>query len=489
MMINHLEDFLKPFSIILYPTSLRRINGNFYIFVAKTNKEKRIGFLTDLNTFYLQDPYFSENKKIEGLNLYVNLYPLNFDNYKKINNFLKISPSICKRNTSFGTGDRLGLVTSAQIFALKEYNLFPVLAQQSPRELIKTHRDFKDVLLKSVLGVLEANYQGEYGADADHIKDEKYLLEAIDAGYTMYTLDISDLIQKVSSLSQKELKEKFEKISSNSKKIIEKYADRKVKISEDQYFELSYDELCKSAIIYENAMPFIEMVYDILRSKLPEFDIEVSIDEGERATTPEDHIFVVEYLHQKGIDFKSLAPKFPGEFQKGIDYQGNIKEFEESLIKHYSLAKNLEGYRLSLHSGSDKFSIYKIFYKITQGNFHIKTSGTSWLEAVKVIAKFDPDLFLELYNIALENLEESKKAYKVDIKKEDFPIEIKEDLLAFLSKKEVRQLFHISYGILLYEKRDDIYSILDKYEEDHYKFVYENIKRHLKELFEEGKNV
>jgi hypothetical protein len=236
-------------------------------------------------------------------------------------------------------------------------------------------------------------------------------------------------------------------------------------------------------------MPFIEMVYDILRSKLPEFDIEVSIDEGERDTTPEDHIFVVEYLHQKGIDFKSLAPKFPGEFQKGIDYQGNIKEFEESLIKHYSLAKNLEGYRLSLHSGSDKFSIYKIFYKITQGNFHIKTSGTSWLEAVKVIAKFDPDLFLELYNIALENLEESKKAYKVDIKKEDFPIEIKEDLLAFLSKKEVRQLFHISYGILLYEKRDDIYSILDKYEEDHYKFVYENIKRHLKELFEEGKNV
>ena len=335
------------------------------------------------------------------------------------------------------------------------------------------------------MGVLETGYTGKYGADADHIKDEKYLMEAIDAGYTMYTLDISDFIEKIKDLSEKALKEKYEKVSSFSKKIIDKYAGKRVKISDEEYFELSYNELCKSAIVYEKALSFVEMVYEILKSKLSEFDIEVSIDEGERDTTPEDHFFVAQFLHDKGIDFKSLAPKFPGEFQKGIDYIGDIKEFERALKKHYALTKALEGYRLSLHSGSDKFSIYKIFYKITEGNFHIKTSGTSWLEAVKVIAKFFPDLFVELYQIALENLEESKKAYKVNITKEEFPKEIKEDYMEFLHKDNVRQLFHISYGVLLDEKRKEIYDLLNQKEKEHYQYVSENIKKHLKNLFEE----
>ncbi|MGC9002959.1 MAG: tagaturonate epimerase family protein [Dictyoglomus sp.] len=484
-MLKLLNESLKPLSIFIYSESLRKINDDLYIFVAKIKDLKNIGIVKQNQILYFSSPYFSEDKKIEGTNFLVNLYPLNFENYQKLKEIIPISPKVCDKKISFGTGDRLGLITSAQLSALKEYDLFPILAQQSPRELIKTKRDFKDVLLKSAMGVLETGYTGKYGADADHIKDEKYLIEAIDAGYTMYTLDISDFIEKIKDLSEKALKEKYEKVSSFSKKIIDKYAGKRVKISDEEYFELSYNELCKSAIVYEKALSFVEMVYEILKSKLSEFDIEVSIDEGERDTTPEDHFFVAQFLHDKGIDFKSLAPKFPGEFQKGIDYIGDIKEFERALKKHYALTKALEGYRLSLHSGSDKFSIYKIFYKITEGNFHIKTSGTSWLEAVKVIAKFFPDLFVELYQIALENLEESKKAYKVNITKEEFPKEIKEDYMEFLHKDNVRQLFHISYGVLLDEKRKEIYDLLNQKEKEHYQYVSENIKKHLKNLFEE----
>lgn len=484
-MLNLLEELLKPFSIFVYPQSLRKINEELYIFVAKINNTKNIGIIKQNQSIYFSNPYFSEDKKIEKTGFSVNIYPLNFENYQKLKEIIPINPKTCNKKISFGTGDRLGLVTSAQLSVLKDYNLFPILAQQSPRELIKTKRDFKDVLLKSVIGVLEIGYTDSYGADADHIKDEKYLMEAIDAGYTMYTLDISDFIERIENLTSKEIREKYEKISSFSKKIIEKYAGKKIKISNEEYFELSYDELCKSAIVYEKALSFVEMVHEILRSKLLEFDIEVSIDEGERDTTPEDHFFVVQFLHEKGIDFKSLAPKFPGEFQKGIDYIGDIKKFENELKKQYALTKALEGYRLSLHSGSDKFSIYKSFYKITEGNFHIKTSGTSWLEAVKTIARYSPDLFLELYHIALENLEESKKAYKVSITKEEFPKEIKEDYIEFLKKPNVRQLFHISYGVLLDEKREEIYEILNKNEKEHYQYVSENIRKHLKNLFEE----
>lgn len=484
-MLNEIEGVLKNYSFSIYPQSFRKIDDNLYIFVAKTNKDKYLGIIKKNVTFYLSFPYFLEDKQLNDQYL-LNLYPLNFENYKKLSEVIPLTPSICKMNTSFGTGDRLGLVTSAQVSALKEYNLFPILAQQSPRELVKTKRDFKDVLLKSVLGVLESGYLGSFGADADHIKDEKYLMEAIEAGYSMYTLDISDFIEKIGGLSLKDLQEKFGKISSLSKKIIEKYSGKSLRISESETYEFSYDELCKSAIVYEKALSFVEMVYEILKSKLKYFEIEVSIDEGEKDTTPEDHLFVAEYLHEKGIDFRSLAPKFPGEFQKGIDYKGDIKRFEEELKKHYALSKSIEGYRLSLHSGSDKFSIYSIFYRVTQGNFHIKTSGTSWLEAVRVIAKYEPNLFEELYQISLENLEESKKAYKVDIKREDFPKEIKEDYMEFFNKDNVRQLFHISYGVLLDEKKEEIYETLDKYEKEHYDFVYQNIKRHLDTLFKEG---
>jgi hypothetical protein len=302
----------------------------------------------------------------------------------------------------------------------------------------------------------------------------------------MYTLDISDFLEKITNLEKSEIQERFRRISSLSKKIIEKYKGKKINIPPNKYYEINEERLCESAIIYERGLDFIENVYGILKDKIKEFNLEVSIDEGERETTLEDHIFVAEYLHDKGIDFWSLALKFPGEFQKALDYKGNIEVFSLELRKHYLLSQKIEGYRLSLHSGSDKFSIYKIFSELTQNNFHIKTSGTSWLQAIKVIAKFASDLFKELYEIALENLEESKKAYKVDVKREDFPKEINKDILEFFEKPEVKQLFHISYGALLDEKREAIYDILNKYENEHYEFVEENIEKHLKEIFRGG---
>lgn len=482
-MLEELEKFLKGYGWEFYKDSLREIKENTFLFVAKNKGEKKVGILKKENIFYLSEPHYSYDLFIESLRSYINFYPLSFENYLKLKEIMNISPSYCDKKTSFGTGDRLGLVSSSHLRILKNYPLFPVISQQSPRELIKTKRDFKDVLLKGILGVLESGYNGKFGADADHIKDEYYLEEGIKAGFSMYTLDISDFLVKTENIEKGELQERFRKISSLSKKIIDKYKGKKINISYQEYYEFNEEKLCESAIIYERGLDFIENVYKVLKEKVRDFDLEVSIDEGERDTTLEDHLFVAEYLHEKGIDFWSLAPKFPGEFQKALDYKGDVNIFSVELKKHYLLSQKLEGYRLSLHSGSDKFSIYKMFSDITNKNFHIKTSGTSWLQGVKVIAKFDPSLFSELYVISLENLEESKKAYKVSIKKEDFPKEILDNPLEFFEKPEVKQLFHISYGILLDEKGKEIYDILDRYEKDHYKFVEENIENHLKILF------
>lgn len=481
-MIGNVLSTLKENGFKVYPDSLRKLGENIYIFVVKRQNEKMIGILSSKDII-LKGAYFPEDKNVSD-KLYLNVYPFTFENYVTLNGRFHIGPTVCRENSSFGTGDRLGLVTAAQLTALKKYDVFPILAQQSPRELIKTNRDFKDVLLKVVLGVLETGYIGHFGADADHIKDEYYLLEGINAGYTMYTLDLSEQLIDISSLNPSEMRNKAQEISQVSKDIIKDFSGKKLDVIEGGYV-VSEEELYKSAVAYETAMKFVEKVNDILKEKLNDFDLEISIDEGGKVTTLEDHLFVAEYLHRNGIDFFSIAPKFPGEFEKAVDYIGNLDEFSLELKKHYQLSRMIGGYKISLHSGSDKFSIYRIFSNITEKNFHIKTSGTSWLQAVNLIYKSDREFYRELYKIALSNLEESKKSYKVLIKKDDFKDEPELDNPEFMVRPEIKQLFHISFGVLLDIKGKEIKDMLYEYEEEHYKMVSDNIENHLKEIFYE----
>ncbi len=474
--LNQLSSLLSRHSFVLYPNSVRNLAEDIYVFVAKGNADKKVGILSKGKALGFKAPFFAEDIKVEATGFSFNLYPLSFENYLILRDEFGIAPVPCKNKASFGTGDRLGLATPAHLDAFKSYNMFPVLAQQSPRELEKTHRDFRDVLLKAVLGVLEAGYTGGFGADADHIKDERYLLEAADAGYTMYTLDVSEMLVK-GDVSP----DKADHLSQHSRDIIKDFSGKRISFEGGEY-TVKEEELYRSAVIYEKAMNFVERVHGLLKERLKDFDLEVSIDEGDRDTTVEDHIFVAEYLHRRGIDFWSLAPKFPGEFEKAVDYRGDIDKFTVELNKHCAVARMLGGYRLSLHSGSDKFSVYRIFNDATQHNFHIKTSGTSWLQALNVIHEKDRQLFKELYNIALDNLEESKKAYKISIYRQDFEEGLDLDNLHVLQNPKVKQLLHISYGVLLDEKRQEIYEVLNQHEAEHYRYVSDNIKKHLELL-------
>lgn len=456
----------------VYPHSLRSIESSGKVFVASKDGNKLVGIAGERGGL-LSSSVFTSDMGASGS---LGLYPLTWDNYVKLREILPIAPSPCSRDSSFGTGDRLGLVSAAHLRAMKSHPVCPVIAQQSPRELVRTQRSFKSVLLDAVMGVLESGYSGPFGADADHIKDEQYLVEGADAGYSMYTLDVSEWLRDVSNLHGGEL---AESLSETSKTIISDFGGTTL----SQGYVLSSEELLKSAMIYEKSMDQVKEFNDILKGKLSAFDLEVSIDEGNRDTTPEDHLFAAEYLHRSGVTFTSLAPKFPGEFQKGIDYVGDMAALEKSLNIHAELARKIGGYRLSLHSGSDKFSVYPMFGKATQGNFHIKTSGTSWLQAVKLIASVDATFLAELYELCLENLSESKKAYHVKITHDDFPSELPADLMGFFEQPDVRQLFHISYGVLLDNEGGRIFETLRANEDRHYDFVAEHIERHLKLLY------
>ena len=476
-MIEELISTLKGKGFYLYPKSIRKTEGGATIFVAKRGCEKFICVIEGSNPIGLSP---EAAPAVEN----IGFYKLSWENYLKLREVLPIAPSPCNKKASFGTGDRLGLVTAAHLDVLSRYPVLPVVAQQSPRELMKEHRTFKSVLLDAVMGLLESGYTGAFGADADHIKDEEHLREGAAAGYSMYTLDVSDWLNNVGDKPESQKREMAKGLSQESQSVIAENQGRKIQLPGGGEYTVSELELLTSALIYEKSMQKVCEMDGVIREYLQNFDLEVSIDEGSRETTPEDHLFVAEYLHKRGIDFKSLAPKFPGEFQKGVDFVGDLDAFTKSLKIQVALSREIGGYRLSLHSGSDKFSVYPIFGDVTGGNFHIKTSGTSWLQAVKLVAAANAELLQRLYALCLQNLDESKKAYHVSITSENFPPALPDgDLLAFCDRLDVRQLFHISYGVLLDEEKDQIFNTLCSHEEEHYALVSEHIEKHLNLIY------
>ncbi|MGB9587458.1 MAG: tagaturonate epimerase family protein, partial [Armatimonadota bacterium] len=204
-MTQELESLLAKQGFRLYPQSLWITDSGVQIFVAKQEGRKLVGIIRKPRRKHpeLFSPISSAIKLSSGE--VVSLHPLTWANYERLRTILPIAPVAAGNQTSFGTGDRLGLVSAAHINALSRYPVFPVIAQQSPRELAKTGRDFQHVLLKAVMGVLETGYRGQYGADADHIKDEHHLAMGIEAGYSMYTIDVSDWIQNPRTASPEHL--------------------------------------------------------------------------------------------------------------------------------------------------------------------------------------------------------------------------------------------------------------------------------------------
>jgi len=387
----------------------------------------------------------------------------------------------------------LGIATPAHIQAFKDKDVFPVLAQQSVREMARTERNWQKVLDDAIWGCFEAGYEGPFGADADHVKEIKDLKDAVDCGYTMFTLDPSDFIRNdIKKLGKQELDQLYNQIP-NSKEIKKFYLGKSYKVNGQ---ELIFNEksLKEITLTYSEALNHVVECYEFLKShKKSDFDLEISVDETPTVTSPLAHLFIVLELQRRGVDFQNLALHFLGDWQKGIEYIGDVEQFAREFSLHAAIAKNIGGYKLSLHTGSDKFSVYPIFFQETDGLYHIKTAGTSWLEEVKVVAMKEPELYREIHRFALENFEKDRVSYNLttDLSRiPDIDTIPDNELINLFKRNDSRQLIHITYGSILrardnegkYIFKDRIYIVLFQYEEDHYRGLSNHIRRHLELL-------
>ncbi|MBN1445310.1 MAG: hypothetical protein JW957_04295 [Candidatus Omnitrophica bacterium] len=394
----------------------------------------------------------------------------------------------CGLKNSFGFGDRLGTATPGHIRALKNHDFFPVFAQQSVREIERTGRSFQKVMDAAATGCFQEGYKGGFGADADHIKDLNNMQKALSAGFTFFTLDSSDKIRNPEKLKGAERQKILQKYSQEYEKA---YLGRKYPFGGIAY-EFTKDELQNLVLTYAESIDYIEECYRFLKARSSSFDFEVSVDETPIPTTPLAHILIADTLRERGVEVQSLAFRFPGSFEKGIDYKGDAELFERDLAAHQSIREKAGNYKISLHSGSDKFSVYPAFKKILGDKIHVKTAGTSWVEAVKVIAEKNFPLFLEILECGITNFEKHAASYEISAKPEliDMKNLKNTEVAALFADNNIRQVVHISYGTILSEEdsagrfiyRNRFFEVLNNNEELYYGFLEAHLGKHLELL-------
>ena len=377
---------------------------------------------------------------------------------------------------SFGFGDRLGLATPGHLAAVRGTNFAPVFAQQSVRENARTGRSPQQVMDDAKRAVDSAKWDAPWGADADHLKTVDDLPPFIEAGYTFFTVDPGEYVDNgADTQSLAQLRRNMAAFHWDELSVL--YLSGSVGQS---WASFDTESLLRATVKYGKAIQHAVAMFKRLADLKESFDFEVSVDETDSPTTPLEHYFIANELTRLGAHFTSLAPRFVGRFEKGVDYIGDIGVLDAELAKHAAVTAHFGTYKLSLHSGSDKFSVYPLIAKHWGGRIHVKTAGTSYLEALRVLAVYTPDLFLKIYALGCERYETDKRTYHVSAQLDQLPST--NDLPSLLNDFHAREMLHVTFGSALAQFGAEIKEALGKHETAYLEGLRTHFEKHLQLL-------
>jgi len=405
-----------------------------------------------------------------------------------------LNPVPLSRQTSFGFGDRLGSATPGHIASLQDAvqnkPVFPIFAQQSVRENTRTGRTPQGVLDDAMWGVFQEGWREPWGADADHVKEVADLAPFVAAGYTFYTIDPSDYVDSdaqtdsLETLKQKAEQFPWTKWGTTYEALYAQYCTETLVLTG---LALDFDDLIflRALVKYGRAIRHTAVIAQALNAQMAgqAYDLEMSIDETDTPTSIHEHYFIANELIRRDIPVVSLAPRFVGKFQKGVDYIGDIPQFEAELARHVAILHHFDRYKLSIHTGSDKFSIYGIINEQAQGYVHVKTAGTSYLEALRVIAVQDPSLFRQALGLAHERFQTDRKTYYLDCQPEKVPTSNQltdTQLPDLLEDFDARQLLHVTFGSILDVYGDELHAFISGHEAAYRAGLERHFARHLR---------
>jgi hypothetical protein len=407
---------------------------------------------------------------------------------------------------SFGVGDRFAHQGKAQLQAMitaknQGVAITPVW-NKSNREHSIIHTAPPDVRKEADAAAKALGWNDSYCVDADHIglKNVDLFIEASD----FFTLDVADFIGKLADESD------VAAFVNKHKKYLGSLSIPGI----DESLNITREHLESIARKFLLGVKEAGKIYrHVVKAKGGDnFITEVSMDETDQPQTPVEMFFILAAMADEALPAQTIAPKFTGRFNKGVDYVGNVaqfaKEFEEDLaviafaIKEFGLPKNL---KLSVHSGSDKFSIYKSINRAIKKfntGLHLKTAGTTWLEELIGLAMAKGDglaIAKQVYAKAFGRFDELCGPYAtvIDIDRKKLPspevVErwdgrkyaeaLRHDQSCKNYNPNFRQLLHVGYKVAAEMGRDYL-NALEQYEQIIAKNVTENIyDRHIKPVF------
>lgn len=407
---------------------------------------------------------------------------------------------------SFGVGDRFCHQGKAQLAALMKakergIDITPVW-NKSHREHTIIGTKPLDTREEADDAVAACRWSESYFVDADHIglKNVDDFIESSD----FFTLDVADFIGKPADEGD------VESFVAKHKKYIGTLAIPGI----DEDFNISREQAKAIAKKYLLAVKQAGKIYRHIESAkgAGNFVAEVSMDETDQPQTPVEMFFILAAIADEGIAAATIAPKFTGRFNKGVDYVGDINKFAREFERDIAVIKFAVGefgldssLKLSVHSGSDKFSIYrpmKEALKKFDAGLHIKTAGTTWLEeliGLTMAGGEGLDIAKEVYAKALARIDELCGPYAtvIDIDKrklpkpqevarwdgEQFASTLRHNQSCKDYNPHLRQLLHVAYKVAA-EMGMRYLDALEKYENVIAENVTENIyERHIKPIF------
>lgn len=484
----------------VYPRSITARNGVVF-FMLKGQPDKKLGLLWSAGASPVSPTDFAgptTPTQIEGVEVSYKVCPVDPAGAAALRKNLTFAkPALIGLTKSVGLGDRLGLATPGHIRAVVGTDVAPIFAQQSIREMARTERNAQEVIDAATWGVFQGGWRSAYGADADHLKSIEDIDTTLAAGFRMFTIDPSDHVDNQADADQpSRLAEKFEalpwpELASSPSDWRQTYAGQAFTLPGDLILRFQELDLLRAAVKYGAAVAHTSRLARHLAERAgDDFELEMSVDETTTPTSLLEHFFVANELKRLGVSCVSLAPRFVGDFEKGVDYKGDPHQFERQLIGHVKIAKHLGPYKISIHSGSDKFSIYPIVARHAGQLVHVKTAGTSYLEALKVVAACEPALFREILDFARSRFDTDKATYHISASLDRVPqaADVADQQLAGLvDQHDTRQVLHVTFGSVLTWRREDdpwllrdrLLRVLAENEDAHYDLLDRHLARHV----------
>jgi hypothetical protein len=345
-------------------------------------------------------------------------------------------------------------------------------------------------------------FTGKWGADGDHLKTPEDVQSVAAAGFCFFTIDPSAFVNNgADAMEESALRSEVEALEREglfSGFDWKDYYINRVFTVGSRIPPLRFDEesLFRAAVKYSRATAHAErMGQAIAKASGGRGEVEVSVDETDSPTSPLEHLFFALELQRRGVpNLVSLAPRFIGDFEKGIDYRGDLARFEQELKVHVAISKFAGPYKISIHSGSDKFSVYPVIGRVCGGLLHVKTAGTSYLEALRTVARTAPGLFGEIVAYCRGRFDTDRASYHISTTQAQV-----EALPAFqgvaqeavyLDEVAGRQLLHVTFGSVLTQGRDasgrafkeGILEVLHRHADLHAELLEKHFVRHLSQL-------